>query len=60
MPGAGQSTTHSLMNLILVLVGVGIGAAVAVLIDDVIWGVIVGAGFIAISVQMGNWWTRHA
>jgi ABC-2 type transport system permease protein len=52
-------TGHRLLITILTGVGVALGIAVAVLTSDVILGVIAGAGFIAVAVQMVKLWTGH-
>ena len=44
---------------ILTCVGIALGIAVAVLTSDVILGVIAGAGFIAVALQMVRLWTGH-
>ena len=36
-----------------------LGIAVAALTSDVIFGVIAGAGFIAVAIQMVKLWTGH-
>ena len=41
-------------------VGVALGVTVAVLTSDVIIGVIAGAGFIAMTIQMVKLWTGHS
>jgi hypothetical protein len=41
---------------VLTIIGIAIGVAVALLTSDVIIGVIAGAGFIALSVQMVKLW----
>jgi ABC-2 type transport system permease protein len=52
-------TTHRLLITVLTGIGVVIGVAVAVLTSDVIYGVIAGAGFIAIAIQMVKLWSGH-
>ena len=44
---------------ILMLIGVVLGVVVGLVTSDVILGVIAGAGFIAITVQMLRLWTGH-
>jgi len=53
-------TSHRLLITVLTGVGVALGVAVAVLTSDVIIGVIAGAGFIAITIQMVKLWTGHS
>ena len=53
-------TSHRLLITVLVGVGVLFGTVMAVLTSDVILGVIVGAGFIAVAIQMVKLWTGHA
>ena len=53
-------TSHRLLITVLTGVGIALGVAVAVLTSDVIIGVIAGAGFIAITVQMVKLWTGHS
>jgi hypothetical protein len=45
---------------VLTGVGVALGIAVAVLASDVIIGVIAGAGFMGIAIQMVRLWTGHS
>jgi ABC-2 type transport system permease protein len=52
-------SSHRLLITILTGVGVVLGIAVAVLTSDVILGVIAGAGFIAVALQMVKLWTGH-
>ena len=52
-------TSHRLLTTVLVGVGVILGTVIAVLTRDVIAGVIAGAGFIAVAVQMVKLWTGH-
>lgn len=44
---------------VLTLIGVALGVVVGLLTSDVILGVIAGAGFIAVTVQMVRLWTGH-
>ena len=53
-------SSHRLLMTTLTGVGVALGVAVAVLTSDVILGVIAGAGFIALTVQMVKLWTGRA
>lgn len=53
-------TTHRLLITVLTGVGVILGAVVAMLTSDVILGVIAGAGFIALTVQMVKLWTGRS
>jgi hypothetical protein len=55
-----KQTTHPWTIIVLTMIGIGLGTAVALLTDDVIIGVIAGAGFIALTVQTVKAWTRHA
>lgn len=59
MTTTGQSS-HRLLMTMLTGIAVAIGIAVAVLSSDVIIGVIAGAGFLAVSVQMVRLWTGHS
>ena len=52
-------SSHRLLMTILTGVGVALGVAVAVVTSDVILGVIAGAGFIAVALQMVRLWTGH-
>ena len=52
-------SSHRLLMTILTGVGVALGVAVAVVTSDVILGVIAGAGFIAVTLQMVKLWTGH-
>jgi hypothetical protein len=52
-------SSHRLLITILTGVGIALGIAVAVLTSDVILGVIAGAGFIAVALQMVKLWTGH-
>jgi ABC-2 type transport system permease protein len=52
-------TSHRVLITVLTGIAVGLGVAVAVLTSDVILGVIAGAGFFAISVQMVRLWGGH-
>jgi ABC-2 type transport system permease protein len=52
-------SSHRLLITILTGIGVALGIAVAVLTSDVILGVIAGAGFIAVALQMVKLWTGH-
>jgi hypothetical protein len=53
-------TSHRLLITVLTGTAVALGVAVAVLTSDVIIGVIAGAGFFAITVQMVKLWTGHS
>jgi ABC-2 type transport system permease protein len=53
-------TSHRLLITVLTGVGIILGVVVAVLTSDVIIGVIAGAGFIAITIQMVKLWTGHS
>jgi ABC-2 type transport system permease protein len=53
-------TSHRLLITVLTGVGIALGVTVAVLTSDVIIGVIAGAGFIAITIQMVKLWTGHS
>jgi ABC-2 type transport system permease protein len=64
---AGRGTTatpgrssHRLLITVLTGIAVALGIALAVLSSDVIIGVIAGAGFLAISVQMIKLWTGQS
>jgi ABC-2 type transport system permease protein len=64
---AGRRTTatpgrssHRLLITVLTGIAAALGIALAVLSSDVIIGVIAGAGFLAISVQMIKLWTGHS
>jgi ABC-2 type transport system permease protein len=59
MAATGQGS-HRLLVTTLTGIAVALGIAVAVLSSDVIIGVIAGAGFLAISVQMIKLWTGHS
>ena len=59
MATTGQSS-HRLLITVLTGIAVALGIAVAVLSSDVIAGVIAGAGFLAVSVQMIKLWTGHS
>jgi ABC-2 type transport system permease protein len=52
-------TSHRLLVTVLIGVGIALGVSVAVFTSDVIIGVIAGAGFIAIAIQMVKLWTGH-
>jgi ABC-2 type transport system permease protein len=52
-------TSHRLLTTVLVGAGVILGTVTAVLTSDVIIGVIAGAGFIAVAIQMIKLWTGH-
>jgi ABC-2 type transport system permease protein len=52
-------SSHRLLITILTGVGIALGIAIAVLTSDVILGVIAGAGFIAVALQMVKLWTGH-
>jgi ABC-2 type transport system permease protein len=52
-------TSHRLLVTVLTGVGIALGATVAVITGDVIMGVIAGAGFIAIAIQMVKLWAGH-
>ena len=53
-------TSHRLLITVLTGIGVTLGVAVAVLTSDVIMGVIAGAGFTGITIQMVKLWTGHS
>ena len=53
-------TSHRLLITVLTGIGVALGVAVAVLTSDVIIGVIAGAGFTGITIQMVKLWTGHS
>lgn len=53
-------TSHRLLVTVLTGIAVALGIAVGVLTSDVILGVIAGAGFFAITVQMVKLWTGHS
>lgn len=53
-------TSHRLLVTVLTAVGVALGVSVAVLTSDVIYGVIAGAGFIAVSERMVRLWMGHS
>jgi len=53
-------TTHRLLITVLTGVGIILGAVVAMLTSDVILGVIAGAGFIGLTVQMVKLWTGRS
>jgi len=48
-----------LLITVLTSIGVVLGVAVAVFTSDVIFGVIAGAGFIAVAIQMVKLWTHQ-
>jgi len=52
-------SSHRLLITILTGAGIALGIAIAVLTSDVILGVIAGAGFIAVALQMARLWTGH-
>jgi ABC-2 type transport system permease protein len=52
-------TSHRLLITVLTGIGITLGIAAAMLTSDVILGVITGAGFIAIAIQMVKLWTHH-
>ena len=52
--------SHRLLITMLTGIGIALGVTVAVLTSDVIIGVIAGAGFIGITVQMVKLWTGHS
>ena len=60
--GRGMATTdlasHRVLITVLTGIGIALGATVAVLTSDVILGVIAGAGFIAVAIQMVKLWAR--
>ena len=58
MTGTDPSS-HRLLITILTGAGIALGIAMAVLTSDVILGVIAGAGFIAVALQMVRLWTGH-
>jgi len=49
-----------LLITVLTSIGVVLGVAVAVFTSDVIFGVIAGAGFIAVAIQMVKLWTHQS
>jgi ABC-2 type transport system permease protein len=53
-------TSHRLLITVLTGIAVGLGVTVGALTSDVIIGVIAGAGFLAIAVQMVKLWTGHS
>ncbi len=53
-------TSHQLLITVLTSIGVVLGVAVAVFTSDVIFGVIAGAGFIAVAIQMVKLWTHQS
>jgi len=52
-------TSHRLLVTVLTSVGIALGVTVAVFTSDVIMGVIAGAGFIAIAIQMVKLWAGN-
>jgi len=50
--------SHRVLITVLTGIGIALGATVAVLTSDVILGVIAGAGFIAVAIQMVKLWAR--
>jgi len=52
-------SSHRLLITILTGAGIALGIGTAVLTSDVILGVIAGAGFIAVALQMVRLWTGH-
>ena len=50
--------SHRVLITVLTGIGIALGATVAVLTSDVILGVIAGAGFIAVAIQMAKLWAR--
>jgi ABC-2 type transport system permease protein len=52
-------TSHRLLVTALIGVGLALGVTVAIVTSDVIVGVIAGAGFIAIAIQLVKLWTAH-
>jgi hypothetical protein len=52
-------SSRRLLVTILTGAGIALGIAVAVLTSDVILGVIAGAGFIAVALQMVRLWAGH-
>jgi ABC-2 type transport system permease protein len=52
--------SHRLLITVLTGIALALGVGVAVLTSDVVVGVIAGAGFLAISVQMVKLWTGHS
>jgi hypothetical protein len=52
-------TNHRLLVTFLTGIGIALGVAIAVFTSDLILGVIAGAGFIAIAIQMVKLWTGH-
>jgi ABC-2 type transport system permease protein len=64
--GAGGMTTaptdltsHRVLITVLTGIAVALGVTVAVLTSDVLLGVIAGAGFLAVAIQMVKLWTGH-
>jgi ABC-2 type transport system permease protein len=53
-------TRHRLLITVLTGIGIALGVVAALLTNDVIIGVIAGAGFIAVATQMVNLWSRHS
>jgi ABC-2 type transport system permease protein len=53
-------TRHRLLMTVLTGIAVALGVTVAMLTSDVIIGVIAGAGFFAVAVQMVKLWTGHS
>ena len=53
-------TSHRLLITVLTGTAIALAIAVAALTSDVIIGVIAGAGFFAITVQMVKLWTGHS
>jgi ABC-2 type transport system permease protein len=56
LTGVVEEKASRVVEVLLAVLGV----MIAVLTSDVMMGVIAGAGFIAIAVQMINLWTRHS
>jgi ABC-2 type transport system permease protein len=56
---ATDLTSHRLLLTVLTGIAVALGVAVAVFTRDVVYGVIAGAVFIAVAIQMVKLWTRH-
>jgi len=52
-------TSHRLLVTVLTGIGIALGVTAALLTRDVIIGVIAGAGFIAVTIQMVKLWGRH-
>jgi len=53
-------SSHRLLITVLTGIAVALGVTVAILTSDVIIGLIAGAGFYAVAVQMVRLWTGHS